>query len=860
MDNDSADYDLSFVDSLNLPVAVEASNVTIPSTGPSAPTSAAVGWVGSGQSEADLQAAISAITSTNPTDATDDNYLGTYFGGQGYPTFQVVDPGNVKIPSGQNLFLSSVASGSNSDIYFNMSFSDGTKISEPYAALSNGAVGPLSLLIGGDPSHPSQGQTLGLNTSAMADQYAIANFIEPNVAAGHTYDVTYMDNGVTKSLGTVSSMAMEGGAVVGVNITGTLPSNPAAQVYTFTLANTDYAATTIAGLWYSWANYYVGEEMSTPVVYGSGTISDGNILTLTDPTPRLVPGMAVTAAGLPAGCIILSVSSDNRTIKLSAVPQGSTSPTAFTFTAPSMATIASSNPNPNGDVNFSFPSSQQAFATAFAQTVFVVMSAWSASVPAGSANGWNTLMGNIIGGNVTSSFIPNTNLDIVNKLTVLSKSALRGVPDYTNPLYSDPEQWYPDPAFGAGGQTYNVFNLDPFVWFVHEKLGLTAYAFALDDDIGNVLVPGGSNLEFAIGGLDQGLTQQDPYTNESPFGVVTTTLTASSTAQANSSVLDGLNDEQIVYQISAYDYNNDTPGTLVNGPGVTMGTTSQFVQVNSQQPAQSNVTLSNPLTSSPTETSSYSFFGPLTFTATVPVPIGNQAEDTILLNSVNAYNTLEKLGPLQDIQVTGEGIDPGTTVTIKQLIQDPTTGVMTLELSSPLDLSRVSQPGSFYAYRFGSAVVPLIGDPGFEWANVQPLAGGFYYGAPLSQNTVNWTFTDAGTMAAPLYAGIAYGNTSRFTTGNPPPPEGLQVGFIQGNSSISQTVTLPAGAYTLSLDAAQSATSQSPQSLEVLVDGTVVGTIQATGANTRPTRSGSPSRSASTRSNSWAPATVIVRC
>ena len=363
-------------------------------------------------------------------------------------------------------------------------------------------------------------------------------------------------------------------------------------------------------------------------------------------------------------------------------------------------------------------------------------------MPAGSANGWNTLLGNIIGGNVTSGFIPNTNLDIVNKLTVLSKSALRGVPDYTDPLYSDPEQWYPDPAFPAGGQTYNAFNLDPFVWFVHEKLGLTAYAFALDDDIGNVLVSGGSNLEFAIGGLDQGLEQQDPYTNVSPFGVVTTT---SSTAQARSSVLGGLSDEQIVYQVSAYDYNKGNPGTLVNAPGVPMGTTAQFLQINSQQPAQSDIIVSNPLTGSPTPATSYSFFGPLTFTGTV---LGaNQADDTILLNSVDAYNTLEKIGPLQNIQVTGEGIDPGSTATIKQLTMDATTGVITLELSSPLDPTLVSQPGSFYAYTFGSAVVPLIHDAGFEWANVQPLTGGFYYGAPLTQNTVDWTFTDAGTAS-----------------------------------------------------------------------------------------------------------------
>ena len=171
-----------------------------------------------------------------------------------------------------------------------------------------------------------------------------------------------------------------------------------------------------------------------------------------------------------------------------------------------------------------------------------------------------------------------------------------------------------------------------------------------------------------------------------------------------------------------------------------MGTTIQFLQINAQTPSQSDIVLSNPLTSATTG-ATYSFFGPLIFTGTV---LGaGQADDTILLNSVDAYNTLEEIGPLGDVQVTGEGIDPGTTVTIMGLTRDATTGVITLQLSSALDPTLVSQPGSFYAYTFGSAVVPLIHDPGFEWADVQNLTGGFNHGAQLSQNTVNWTFADS---------------------------------------------------------------------------------------------------------------------
>ena len=284
-DVNSADYDISFVDSLNVPVAMEASNVSLPSTGPNSPTSAPFGWVGSGQSESDLQSAITAFTSNNPNDTTNDNGLGTYFGGQGYPTFYIVDPGNPKIPSGQNLFFESAASGNSSDIIFHMSFPDGTAINEPYAALSSGGTGPAVLSIGGDPTHPSQGNTIGLNTSADDDKFALTTWLEPNITAGNNYNVTYILNNVTYSLGTITGLAMQGGQVVGVTITGTAPPNAADQVYNFTPANADYATTTIAGLWYSWANYYAMNVRSTPMSDLPGSIANGNILTLTSP-PR----------------------------------------------------------------------------------------------------------------------------------------------------------------------------------------------------------------------------------------------------------------------------------------------------------------------------------------------------------------------------------------------------------------------------------------------------------------------------------------------------------------------------------------------------------------------------------------------
>jgi hypothetical protein len=166
------------------------------------------------------------------------------------------------------------------------------------------------------------------------------------------------------------------------------------------------------------------------------------------------------------------------------------------------------------------------------------------------------------------------------------------------------------------------------------------------------------------------------------MGVVTTQAT---NAQSLSSVLSGSSNPKVVYQIAQFDYNHNSAGTLVNGEGVQMGTTTQFTSI-PPNIAQSSITLSRPLTN-PSAASNYSFFGPLAFTGTV---LGTgQADNTIILNSADAYSTLQELGPLSNIQVTGEGIDPTKTVTITQLSQDPKTGVITVQLSSNLKPSLV---------------------------------------------------------------------------------------------------------------------------------------------------------------------------
>ncbi len=107
-------------------------------------------------------------------------------------------------------------------------------------------------------------------------------------------------------------------------------------------------------------------------------------------------------------------------------------------------------------------------------------------------------------------------------------------------------------------------------------------------------------------------------------------------------------------------------------------------------------------------------------------------------------------------------------------------------------------------------------DAGFE----SPFAGpsAYQYNATGSA----WTFSGD--------AGVA-GNGSGFTANNPNAPQGNQVAFIQITGSASQSVTLAAGTYSVSLDAAQRGGGSSNQTVELLVDGAPVSSVTPTSSS-----------------------------
>ena len=110
-----------------------------------------------------------------------------------------------------------------------------------------------------------------------------------------------------------------------------------------------------------------------------------------------------------------------------------------------------------------------------------------------------------------------------------------------------------------------------------------------------------------------------------------------------------------------------------------------------------------------------------------------------------------------------------------------------------------------------------VSDGSFE----QPVAAAATY--QLDPSGTAWQFSGI--------AGVS-SNGSPFTAGNPNAPDGTQVALIKGTGSMSQSVNLTAGTYSLSILAAQRANYQAQyQSIEILVDGSEVGTVTPSSTN-----------------------------
>ena len=475
-------YDVSNVNKLSAPVSMEADNVPITSGAVASnnleyyPPNEAFGWHGSNKNSAAFDSPIvDFFNNDNPMDA----YLGSYFGGKGWPAFY--NPENTTtslpsgIPSGANIFDLSPL-----DIHgalVHTSHFDGNR----WLLTSSGG-GAIKASAAGGPVSIPKPTTIGLNFTDEAQRNAFATDITSMQASGEpvsfsvstdknlgvfgsfvSYDpsssvrsytvenggsgygpdtevvisapslpggvvamgranigkggviqsigilptwggsgytspptVTFMDPS-GQGHGAMATADITGGAVT-LNFTKALPPEALNRGISldFNRTATDYAATDITNLWYSWAHYYVEqfsdfgkpETLEGSQVYGSIGDKKGlltNAITLESvPAKALAVGMGVTSNEtglLPSGTTILKIVGN--TVYLSQIPNASANKTQqYTFSAPTELPINATSAKYTKTYELSFSAADSANAELFAGSVYESMQAQSVNTPA----------------------------------------------------------------------------------------------------------------------------------------------------------------------------------------------------------------------------------------------------------------------------------------------------------------------------------------------------------------------------------------------------------------------------------------------------------------------------------------------
>ena len=549
-------YDVSNVDNLYLPVAMEATDVwVIPQsagTGPHANRDGwkagqdpdVFGWTGAINSINFLQTRIKQFTEGD--NKTPNALLGWYFGGKGWPYYNIPNPTNdpnppLKIPSGANVFAQSPLKNTPS------SYQTPDWHTVKYM-LSSGGTDPIAATVGGSITvDPPGSTTLHLNQAGYPQEFA---FIRP----GYTVKGNPPDNPPTPNpiqSGTTVLAIPPQSPDSTVTLSNGLVHSSANCSFTFTRPVDDYASEAMIKLWYSWAKYYLvhWKDKTQNAPTAPTTIHHCSIdtmtatLTFATAHPELVEGMAVTGPGLDdamtevgkhqGDAVILEIASDKKSVTLSQVANKTSTDEDFTFHPPKALLWTPATATDPGYPLFVLDFSADKLPAwhdpyEFSQQVYLVMASMN-QIGHPNNDSVSKYMQDIVGANMGYIFT-NAAKQTDEAQTVIAiirdkiKSVLRGVSDFTK--YPDTVDndgnhttWYPDPKKQHGGRTFNVFNLDPFVWFVHVTLGFSGYGFSVDDDTGDIGAGGASQLRITVAGTG-GLTNTNPWTIQAPYGPV----------------------------------------------------------------------------------------------------------------------------------------------------------------------------------------------------------------------------------------------------------------------------------------------------------------------------------------------------
>ncbi|MDG3004354.1 hypothetical protein [Paludisphaera mucosa] len=483
-------YDVSYVNNMVAPVSMEASHAPITyqtNPSPAPPTYFGYqdfGWLATNRTTTTFEGAISNFTK-NVGSAS----VGQYFGGKGWPEYYDPNPANFNIPSGANLF-------------------DNSPLTVHGGLVHTSTYDPNRWLLTSSGSAPIQAGGGGFGqqgfTNAQFPNRLYFNNTSPRFVSdlqamlkAGTVNLTYP--GQSQVLATVGKLVPNPNGRPYVTLSGKIESSgPSGKVYAFTRTATDYATTAITNLWYSWAQYYVQQQQSLAPASAQGTLNFAgayatNRITLTS-APTLAVGMTVSApAGVPAGTTILKIVGND--VYLSQIPADDTPATQeYSFGKPQPIAY---DPNYTTPYALTFTADATAAATQFAGSVYEAM-AVEAGVDPLPQPYLPYSMGVVAQVIQFYAKIPgydrknDTGSDLVGQVRDVVKSILRGVYDYQ--AVPDQTKWYPNPSQKPVGltsnQNFNVFNLDPYVWFVHDVQQMSAYGFSVDDDVSNPTATG----------------------------------------------------------------------------------------------------------------------------------------------------------------------------------------------------------------------------------------------------------------------------------------------------------------------------------------------------------------------------------
>lgn len=454
-----------------------------------------------------------------------------------------------------------------------------------------------------------------------------------------------------------------------LTLTGGIPaaaSGSAGAPYRFTGAPASYVVSTLINNWYSWADYYVNnvDAVDVPNVtgstHGTGSPVDDIALLLDNLDPAVVSklrvGDVVTGPNIVPNA---NPNSPNTTIAaiLSATSIQLSNPVLTSITG----SYSFSKPQPiprSADAQpytLSFdpnvPSKPGQDPLEFARSVYDVMQGFSHLNEPTYLSQSALLLQYCIGCNIgTFALQAGQSLPVerVNQLRDQLKSILRGVADFgLTPEFSPSgaEQWYPAPSEatpgamidkGAGPQpaTFGVYNLNPYVWFIHIKLGMSGYGFSVDDDTANAQ-DAADNIQVAYGGTastapgpsNQKIANLELYTFGAPFGTLhdqgyidITSGVAKGYDLTKYTVINGLS-LATVGKLKAFDAKSGQ-GALVTGFGMTEGSSRVYFTGPSNPtpntPSGANSSYVVLLQASPAQdgpTGPYTFSG---FTTTLP--------------------------------------------------------------------------------------------------------------------------------------------------------------------------------------------------------------------------------------------------